>query len=473
MSSNKQTYKNPSRIIGIQFGMSSPEEIRKAGVVEVVSKDTYINNKEVPGGLFDPRMGVLGPGAICPTDGLTYIQTPGYFGYVEMARPVFFIQHIKEVMKILKCVCFKCSKLLINKDQHRQVTGMNSYQRWDYVYPLCQKVKRCGEATENGCGCKQPDKIKLDGMATINAIWEKLVAAEEDGDGAKKVYMMKLTAEIMLKIFKRISDEDVEFMGFSATWSRPDWMICQVLPVAPPAVRPSVKMDANQRSEDDLTHIYGHIIKTNKDLADRINNNAAPQVIDNLTEALQYFVAMIVNNKVKGAVPMAQRTGRPLQCITGRLNSKNGRIRGNLMGKRVDFSARSVITGDPNLSARQLGVPMKVAMCLTKPVVVNDRNKKFLTKLVQNGPEVYPGAKILEKKDGSNVSLRYVDRGSIVLENGDKVHRHMMDGDAVLFNRQPSLHRMSMMCHIVKVMKRGDTFRMNVCDTKPYNADRP
>jgi len=257
----------------------------------------------------------------------------------------------------------------------------------------------------------------------------------------------------------------VEFMGFSATWSRPDWMVCQVLPVAPPSVRPSVKMDANQRSEDDLTHIYGHIIKTNKDLADRINsNNTSPQIIDNLTAVLQYFVAMIVNNKVKGAVPMAQRTGRPLQCITGRLNSKNGRIRGNLMGKRVDFSARSVITGDPNLSARQLGVPMKVAMCLTKPVVVNHRNKKFLTKLVQNGPEKYPGAKNLEKKDGSNVSLRYVDRDSIRLENGDIVHRHMMDGDAVLFNRQPSLHRMSMMCHIVKVMKRGDTFRMNVCD---------
>jgi DNA-directed RNA polymerase II subunit RPB1 len=478
MSGNKQVsnieYRNPSRIIGIQFGMSSPEEIRKAGVVEVVSKDTYINNKEVPGGLFDPRMGVLGPGTICPTDGLTYIQTPGYFGYIEMARPVFFIQHIKEIMKILKCVCFKCSKLLISKEQHKQVCEMNPYNRWDYVYPLCQKIKRCGESTETGCGCKQPDKIKLEGMATINAIWENLVneeSATENVVNGKSNYVMKLTAEIVLKIFKRILDEDVEFMGFSATWSRPDWMVCQVLPVAPPAVRPSVKMDANQRSEDDLTHIYGHIIKTNKDLADRINANAAPQVIDNLTAVLQYFVAMIVNNKVKGAVPMAQRTGRPLQCITGRLNSKNGRIRGNLMGKRVDFSARSVITGDPNLSAQQLGVPMKVAMCLTKPVVVNDRNKNFLTKLVQNGPEVYPGAKILEKKDGSNVSLRYVDRGSIRLENGDIVHRHMMDGDAVLFNRQPSLHRMSMMCHIVRVMKRGDTFRMNVCDTKPYNAD--
>ena len=169
---------------------------------------------------------------------------------------------------------------------------------------------------------------------------------------------------------------------------------------------------------------------------------------------------------------MAQRSGRPLQCIMGRLNSKNGRIRGNLMGKRVDFSARSVITGDPNLSVKQLGVPLKIAMNITKPVMVNDRNREFLMKLVQRGPDEHPGAKILERKNGEHISLRYVDRESIRLENGDIVHRHMMDGDAVLFNRQPSLHRMSMMCHIVKVMKVGDTFRMNVGDTKPYNADR-
>jgi DNA-directed RNA polymerase II subunit RPB1 len=141
------------------------------------------------------------------------------------------------------------------------------------------------------------------------------------------------------------------------------------------------------------------------------------------------------------------------------------------MGKRVDFSARSVITGDPNLSAKQLGVPKKVAMNLTKPVVVNDRNRNFLTMLVQNGPDVYPGAKNYEKKNGDTISLRNRDRMSIRLENGDIVHRHMMDGDPVLFNRQPSLHRMSMMCHIAKIMERGDTFRMNVCDTKPYNAD--
>jgi len=186
---------------------------------------------------------------------------------------------------------------------------------------------------------------------------------------------------------------------------------------------------------------------------------------------LQYYVAMIVNNKVKGAVPMAQRSGRPLQCIMGRLNSKNGRIRGNLMGKRVDYSARSVITGDPNLSIRQLGVPKKIATNITKPITVNDLNRAFLLQLVKNGPDVYPGAKNLERQNGMKISLRNVDRNNITLHNGDIVHRHMMDGDAVLFNRQPSLHRMSMMCHIVKVMERGDTFRMNVGCTRPYNAD--
>ena len=465
----KSDYKAPSKIIGVQFSILSPEEIRKNSVVEVTSRDTYINNKPVIGGLFDPRMGVLEPGLICPTDGYTYIDTPGYFGHIELARPVFFIQHIKEIMKICRCVCFKCSKLLLNKNRHKHILNLPSEQRWKYVSNLASNVKRCGESIEDGCGCKQPDKVMLEGMATLYAIWEN-IDTEEAGE-SKKINM-RLTPELVLKIFKRISDEDINFMGFSPLWSRPEWMICQVLPVPPPAVRPSVKRDAQQRSEDDLTHIYSNIIKTNRDLLEKMANPAtSPNVIEGMTTFLQYFIAMIVNNKVKGANPLSQRSGRPLQCIMGRLNSKNGRIRGNLMGKRVDFSARSVITGDPNLSIKQLGVPLKIAKNITKPIVVNDRNRDFLLKLVQNGPDKYPGAKTVESKYGRTTHLRCVDRASIVLENGDIVHRHMMDGDAVLFNRQPSLHRMSMMCHIVKVMKKGDTFRMNVACTKPYNAD--
>ena len=212
-------------------------------------------------------------------------------------------------------------------------------------------------------------------------------------------------------------------------------MICQVLAVPPPAVRPSIKQDSQQRSEDDISHILVNIIKANKTLEDKIKSNAAEKVIDDWTTVLQYYVATQVDNKIPGVAAVAQRSGRPLKSIKERLNGKQGRVRGNLMGKRVDFSARSVITPDPNLSIRELGVPLKIAKNITKPVKVNKQNRDFLTRLVRNGPDVYPGAKILEKSNGENISLRYSDRESIVLKDGDTVHRHLLDGDYVLFLR--------------------------------------
>ena len=454
---------NPSKVVGIQFSILSPDEIRKGSVTEIVSKDTYINNKPVIGGLFDPRMGVLDPGLICPTDGLDYMQTPGYFGHIELARPVFYIQYLSSILKILRCVCFKCSKLLISKEKYKQALDMVREARWKYIFNLASKMKRCGEDTDDGCGCLQPSKIRKEGLATLFAEWK-----EKEGEPM----VIKLTPEIVMKIFKRISDEDVNFMGFSPIWSRPDWMICQVMAVPPPAVRPSVKHDAQQRSEDDLTHILVNIIKTNKTLMEKIQNNAPANVIDDWTTVLQYYVATQVDNKIPGVASVAQRSGRPLKSIKDRLNGKGGRMRGNLMAKRVDFSARSVITADPNISIRELGIPMKIAKNITKPVVVNNLNKAFLMKLVLNGPDVFPGAKILERKNGDSITLRYIDRETIQLEEGDIVHRHMMDGDIILFNRQPTLHRMSMMGHVARIMKRGDTFRMNVADTKPYNADK-
>ena len=459
--------KRSSKIIGIQFSILSPDEIRKGSVAEITSRDTYINNKPVIGGLFDPRMGVLEPGLICPTDGLDYMETPGYFGHIELARPVFYIQYLNTIIKILRSVCVKCSKLKISKENYKQALDMKPDDRWNYVFQLASKVKRCGEDNEDGCGCLQPKKIKKEGLATLIAEWDNEGVANVDSDKLN----MKLTPEIVLKIFRRISDEDVTFMGFSPVFSRPDWMVCQVLAVPPPAVRPSVKMDGQQRSEDDVTHIMVDIIKRNKILQEKIQEGANSNIIDDYHTVLQYFVATLVDNKIPGVASVAQRSGRPLKSIKERLNGKGGRVRGNLMGKRVDFSARSVITPDPNLSIRELGIPLKVAKNITKPVKVNDMNKKLLTTMVRAGPDNYPGANILENKSGESISLRYADRENVVLENGDVVHRHMMDGDAILFNRQPTLHRMSMMCHIAVIMYKGDTFRMNVADTKPYNAD--
>jgi len=467
----KLAVQNVSSIIGIQFSIMSPEEIRKSSVAHITDRNTYDNNRPVIGGPFDSRMGVLEPGLICPTDGLDYMQTPGYFGHIELARPVFYIQYLTTVRKILGCVCIKCSKLLISKETNSRFMEMKSDQRWNNVFQYCSKIKRCGEDTHDGCGCLQPKRIKKQDMATLVAEWENTEADEGPEGEPKKNLTMHLIPEVVIKIFRRISDEDVSFMGFSPQFSRPDWMICQVLAVPPPAVRPSIKMDGQQRSEDDISHILVNIIKMNKTLQEKINDKSPQKVIDGWHDVLQYYVATQINNNIPGVGQVAQRSGRPLKSIMDRLNGKGGRVRGNLMGKRVDFSARSVITPDPNLSIRELGIPLKIAKNITKPITVNNLNKSFLSKLVRNGPDEYPGAKILEKKNGENISLRYADRENIHIENGDIVHRHIMDGDGVLFNRQPTLHRMSMMCHIAKVMFQGDTFRMNVGDTKPYNAD--
>jgi DNA-directed RNA polymerase beta' subunit len=445
----------------------SPEEIRNGSVVEVTTRDTYSNNVPVPGGLFDPRMGVIESGIVCPTDGHTYMKTPGYFGHIELAKPVFYIQYLPTVIKILRCVCYKCSKLLISKEEHKHLQALPGYERWNEVFKLASGKMRCGECTHDGCGCKQPKKIAKTDMATVTAEWTGI----SDDSGESSNVSINITPEHAHQILRRISDKDVEFMGFSANWARPEWMICQAMVVPPPAVRPSVKQGSGQRSEDDLTHILVDIIKTNNTIKEKIAKDENSTVIAGWVAVLQYYVATIIDNNISGMLQVTQRSGRPMKSIKERLNGKTGRVRGNLMGKRVDYSSRSVITPDPNLSIRELGVPMKIAKNLTRPITVNDRNKAMLTRLVANGADTYPGAKVIDRSTGEKISLRYIDRGNIVLQNGDVVHRHMLDGDVVLFNRQPTLHRMSMMGHIARIMHKGDTFRMNVADTKPYNAD--
>jgi DNA-directed RNA polymerase II subunit RPB1 len=321
---------------------------------------------------------------------------------------------------------------------------------------------RCGQETEDGCGAVQPSKYERQGIARIAAVFH-------DEDDARQDQMMEV--EYVHRLFRRISDEDVDFMGLSRHWCRPDWMICTVLPIPPPQVRPSVVQDNNTRSEDDLTHKLFEIIKYDQALRAKMEGNSPRHVIDEMTSVVQYHVATLVDNQIPGVAPSAQRSGRPLKSIRQRIGSKEGRIRYNIQGKRVEFSARSVITPDPNISIGELGVPLEIAMNLTFPERVTQYNKDKLYKLIQNGADVYPGAKTIIKSDGRMVSLKHVNAKEIVLYNGDVVNRHLLDDDMVLFNRQPTLHKMSMMAHRVKVLP-YKTFRLNVLVCRPYNADK-
>jgi len=444
-------------IVGIQFSIFSPDEIERRSVVEITSQATYEGNEPKIGGLFDPRMGVLDNGKICRSCGQTNHSCPGHFGHYRLTRPVYFIQFHGMILNVLKCICIRCSKLLIDKELHKAVLGRRGEARWREVLAACSNITRCGQENEDGCGAPQP-KYTREGIARIRATYTDL-NKEQD-----------LEVEYVHRLFRRITDEDVDFMGLSRHWCRPDWMICTVLPIPPPQVRPSVVQDNNQRSEDDLTHKLFEIIKNDKILQQKIEANASRSVIDIYTNVVQYHVATLVDNQIPGVAPSAQRSGRPLKSIQQRLGSKEGRIRYNIQGKRVEFSARSVITPDPNLSIQELGVPVEIASNLTYPERVTAHNRDKLYRLVQNGADKYPGAKTITRADGRMISLKHVNAKEIVLYNGDVVNRHLMDGDIVLFNRQPTLHKMSMMGHRVKVLP-YKTFRLNVLVTRPYNAD--
>ena len=448
-------------VLGVQFSISSPEDIRKHSVVEVTKFETYEKDTPVIKGLFDIRMGVTDRDCICGTCNKRNTDCPGHFGHIELARPVLNFHFVQTVVKVLKCVCCDCSKLLISKDTETSKILYNKTNkaRWLDVYNSCSKIKTCGQETTDGCGCQQPDNYKIEGVSGIFKYYK------ESGD------KVLLEVEQIRDIFCRISDEDAEFMGFHKEWCRPEWLLCSVLPVPPPSVRPSVKQDNSQRMDDDITHKLSDIVKSNNSLRQKMNANAKPEVIQDLTNFLQYHVATLVDNELPGISQATHRSGRPLKAIRQRLKGKEGRIRNNLMGKRVDFSARSVITPDPNLELDELGVPFKIAVNTTIPEIVNEFNLERLTQLVENGPMKWPGAKTIVKKDrGIKITIQHSNKDNTRLDIGDTVNRHLLDGDYVLFNRQPSLHKMSMMGHRVKVMK-GNTFRLNVSVTPPYNAD--
>jgi DNA-directed RNA polymerase II subunit RPB1 len=456
-------------VVGIQFGIFGPDEIEKRSVVEITNTGTYDGNEPRIGGLFDPRMGVLDNGKTCRSCGQTNHGCPGHFGHFRLARPVYFIQFFPYILNVLNCVCVRCSKLLIDKELHKGFTKRRGEARWRAVLNKCSGISRCGQETEDGCGAIQPDRYLRDGIARITAEWvDTLKGADAAADKSKVTQVLEV--EYVLRLFRRITDEDVDFMGLSRFWCRPDWMICSVLPIPPPQVRPSVIQDNNQRSEDDLTHKLFEIISTNQRLQDKINNNAAKNLIEDEHTVLQYHIATLVDNQIPGVAPSAQRSGRPLKSVQQRLGSKEGRIRYNIQGKRVEFSARSVITPDPNISIAEIGVPIKIAINLTVPEKVTPYNKEQMYKLIQNGADKHPGAKTIVSANGSIKSLKHVNRREIVLHVGDVINRHLDDGDIILFNRQPTLHRMSMMGHRVKVLP-YNTFRLNVSVTAPYNAD--
>ncbi|KIK43849.1 hypothetical protein CY34DRAFT_803352 [Suillus luteus UH-Slu-Lm8-n1] len=474
----------------VQFGILSPEEIKAYSVAKVEHPEVMDETTHKPkmGGLMDPRMGTIDRNFKCQTCGEGMSECPGHFGHIELARPVFHPGFIIKVKKILECICVNCGKLKADisdpnfADKIRHIRDPKA--RMAVVWAHCKTKMVCetdepkedgaeGDADEpkkghGGCGHVQP-AIRKEGLK----LFVQYKRPKDEDEDVKSMQPDKrlITPSEVYTTFKKMSDSDLHLIGLSDEYARPEWMILTVMPVPPPPVRPSIAVDGGaMRSEDDLTYKLGEIIKASAHVRRCEQEGAPAHVISEHEHLLQFHVATYMDNDIAGIPQALQKSGRPVKAIRARLKGKEGRLRGNLMGKRVDFSARTVITGDPNLELDEVGVPRSIAMNLTYPERVTPYNIAYLQELVRNGPTTYPGARYVVRDTGERIDLRYNKRADAFLQYGWIVERHLKDGDFVLFNRQPSLHKMSMMSHRVRLMPYS-TFRLNLSVTPPYNAD--
>lgn len=451
-------------IDGIRFSVWSPTEIRKYSVTEITAPETYDEDGiPVQGGLMDGRLGTLEPGQKCLTCGNTAARCPGHFGYIELAEPVLHIAFIDNIHKLLLSTCRSCARLKIPQEELRSFQAVKSKEAAYTIISQKRIPEKIIEKARKAKECPHCGKGQYELIFTKPTIF---VEKTEIGEH-------RLLPITIRERFSQILDEDLELLSYDSVTARPEWFVLQVLPVPPVTVRPSIILETGIRSEDDLTHKMVDIIRVNQRLKESKEAGTPPLIVQDLVDLLQYHTTTYFDNEVSGIPQAHHRSGRPLKTLTQRLKGKEGRFRGSLSGKRVDFSSRTVISPDPNLDLSEVGVPESVAMKLTIPEIVTEWNIEHMRRLVVNGPDKFPGVNYIVRPDGVKIRLDFVDnRGGIAdaLEIGYRVERHLADGDIVMFNRQPSLHQMSIMAHYVKVLP-GKTFRLHPSVCPPYNAD--
>ena len=506
----------------IEFGISSPEEIRSFAVCKIDSSKVT-----GPGSVYDERMGFASDtNENCVTCGLKK-ECWGHFGYIELAEPVLHPMYYKMISTFLKCFCKKCHRLIFN-EQQIDIAGLSKLTGERKFNRILEKIKK----VESCFHCNSPQPKIIYKSKDMN------ISMEYKAKKGEPKMSIVLEVDDIKSIFDNISESDVRLLGFDPKKVHPRSLIMTVLPVIPPCSRPFVVSEGNI-CDDDLTYQIIEIIKVNNQLLDPdLSALKRPK----LEQTLKFRISTMMNNsKGKAKHPT---DSRPLKGLKERLAGKKGRIRENLMGKRVNFSARTVIGADPTLKLGEMGIPYEVAQIHTKPETVTPFNIEWLTGLVNDGkvnfltttrrrrdetgievgPEiktrinlqyamfrkgtellygdviVSPNAEVRTDKkgrvklpngngtvvvrtgkeilksgdrlyrDGAFIDVKYPEKKSIILKIGDIAERQLQKGDIVLLNRQPTLHKGSMLAMEVVPMPHK-SFRFNLAVAKQFNAD--
>jgi len=429
------------RVDEIRFSLFSPDDIKKISAAKIVTPELYnIDGYPVDGGLMDLRLGAIDPGVRCRTCGGRLKECLGHSGSIDLARPIIHLKYVPLIELGLRCFCRACGKLLLaDKDLERFTPSERAKKAKD-----AKKCPHCGTAHE---------KVKLDKPTNF------LI-------GKTRLFPTEIRETLV-----NIPNEELKKIGVNSNTCRPEWAVLTMLLVPPVTVRPSIILESGERSEDDLTHKLSDIIRANQRLWENLNAGAPEVIIEDLWDLLQFHITTFFDNSVAKIPPARHRSGQPLKTIMERIKGKEGRIRKNLAGKRVNYSGRTVISPDPSIGINEVGVPYEIARVVTVAESVTDLNIEKLKKLVEKAEE-YPGANYVIRPDGKRKKISPDLKEEIIneLAPGYKVERHLQDGDVVLFNRHPSLHKGSLMAHFVRVLP-GRTFRLHPAVAFPYNAD--
>eukprot|EP00371_Babesia_bovis_P003222 XP_001611869.1 RNA polymerase Rpb1, domain containing protein [Babesia bovis T2Bo] len=462
-------------IEGVQFDVMGSEVISRISELQIMKRELYdnSNNEPLPLGVLDLKLGSNRGGSLCHTCGKDLKQCVGHWGHIQLQMPVFHIGFFKYTIQILYCICKRCAFLLLPENTVKRFLEAHRRRMDDpLLRPLlfkqimqeCRKITKCPRCEARQGVIRRIVKPVMDQFMKLRHVIKykeggKLHSIEED-----------LNPLVVKQLFESIDPTHAKILNVVS----PEKLLINNLAVPPSCIRPSVTIEGQGTTEDDLTCIFSDIVELNNGWKNQIRNGSQISQFILSWQCLQLQCTRLINAEAPAVSQLlvSRNISKPGRGVCQRLKGKEGRFRGNLSGKRVDFSARTVISPDPNVGVDEVVVPEWIAMKLTFPEEVTDSNISIMKKAVLNGVSIWPGATYVKKQNGGKCSLQYANPKymSDNLTVGDVVLRHLWNGDVVLFNRQPSLHRMSIMAHRVRVMP-GSTFRFNECVCQPYNAD--
>ncbi len=540
------------RIMGLQYGILSPQDIENLAVKVIVDNTVYAKNLPKLGGPNDPALGPSDRRVRCITCRNTWFSCPGHAGVIRLPIALYHVHFLPFVYKWLQCICWNCSssKGDPNDPRLKQPVTLN-IERFHQTYETGKTRSKCAK-----CNLPQPKWSRSGSVISRTFTPAQLEKIQRVDPRLHELACQKFTPSHALAMLSNVSDKTVCSMGMDPAKAHPAWMIMQNLLVLPPNARPAIMAaeGSKRRGQDDMTSQTQDIIKICKTLRKAIaktyekggeggvltpfapaaqdgtrsddeddkascsgpaadatafaefmvqtghpcditveeaaalrfanpkavvmpstsQSNAIWERFPALCEKLQNSVTILYDNSGKFAPQARQRTGGAKKSLTDRFIGKQGRIRQNLVAKRTDMSARTVIKPDKYLDIDELGVPTAFAVILTVQEDVNSRNLQSLKCAVRAGHGVLGGASRILHADGQMTQLQYItdpeQRAAVDLRVGDVVERHLRDGDRVVFNRQPSLHKLSVMVHRVKLID-GLAIAVSLGVVEPYNAD--